>query len=360
MRIGIDISRLATRQRTGTERYTWELLAALAADPGPHTYLLYTRELPVDLPALPPQMEVRVVPGRRLWTHIHLAAELFRDCPDVLFVPSHVVPWNTPFLRHLQVVTTVHDLGFLAFPAAHTTFQNIYLRLSTRWAAWAAHRIIAISDATARDLVRYTGMDSRRIAVIAHGVAPVFAPTHATAQPYHRFFLTVGTLQPRKNLQRLIEAFIRMPQNHDTQLVIAGKVGWLGEPLQALIDTAGARNRIHLVGFVPDATLYGLLASARAFVFPSLYEGFGMPVLEAMASGTAVVCANTSALPEVAGDAAVLFDPLSVESMCTALTRVDNDDALVAMCVERGLERVQHYTWERCAAQTRAVLEGSA
>ena len=149
-----------------------------------------------------------------------------------------------------------------------------------------------------------------------------------------------------------------MPQNHDTQLVIAGKVGWLGEPLQALIDAAGARNRIHLVGFVPDATLYGLLASARAFVFPSLYEGFGMPVLEAMASGTAVVCANTSALPEV--DAAVLFDPLSVESMCTALTRVDNDDALVAACVERGLERVQHYTWARCAAQTRAVLEGSA
>ena len=360
MRIGIDISRLATRQRTGTERYTWELLAALAVDPGPQTYLLYTREHPEDLPDLPPQMEVRVVPGRRLWTHIHLAAELFRDCPDVLFVPSHVVPWNTPFLRHLHVVTTVHDLGFLAFPAAHTTFQNFYLRLSTRWAAWAAHRIIAISDATARDLVRYTGMDSRRITVIAHGVAPVFAPTHATAQPYHRFFLTVGTLQPRKNLQRLIEAFIRMPQNHDTQLVIAGKVGWLGEPLQALIDAAGARNRIHLVGFVPDATLYGLLASARAFVFPSLYEGFGMPVLEAMASGTAVVCANTSALPEVAGDAAVLFDPLSVESMCTALTRVDNDDALVAACVERGLERVQHYTWARCAAQTRAVLEGSA
>ena len=203
-------------------------------------------------------------------------------------------------------------------------------------------------------------MDARRIAVIAHGVASDFAPTRATPQYYQRYFLTVGTLQPRKNLQRLIEAFIRMPATHDTQLVIAGKGGWLGEPLQQQIDAAGASNRIHFVGFVPDAMLYGLLASARAFVFPSLYEGFGMPVLEAMASGTAVVCANTSALPEVAGDAAVLFDPLSVESICTALTRVDNDDALVATCVERGLERVQDYTWARCAAQTRAVLEGSA
>ncbi len=358
MRIGIDISRLAARQRTGTERYTWELITALAGDPGPHTYVLYTRELPVDLPQLPPQMQVRRLPGRRLWTHVNLAWELARDCPDVLFVPSHVVPWITPLLTRMRVVTTIHDLGFLEFPVAHTTFQNVYLRLSTRWAAWAAQRIIAISQATASDLVRYTGMDVSRIAVIPHGVSPLFTPANRTIQPYQRYYLTVGTLQPRKNLQRLIEAFVRMPQTHESHLVIAGKVGWLGEPLQALIDASPVRDRIHVLGFVPDTALYGLMASARAFVFPSLYEGFGMPVLEAMASGTAVVCSNTSALPEVAGDAALLFDPQSVSSICDALTRIDSDDALRATCVARGLERVKEYRWTTCAAQTRAVLEG--
>ncbi len=357
MRIGIDISRLATRQRTGTERYTWELLAALAADPGPHQYILYCREMPSDLPTLAPEMSIRVLPGARLWTHTRLAWDVFIDRPDVLFIPSHVIPWNAPLLRGTRVVTTIHDLGFLAYAAAHTTFQNIYLRVSTRWAAWVADGIIAISQATADDLVRYTGVDRQRIQVIAHGVSAAFRPSNATPQAYTRYFLSVGTLQPRKNLQRLIEAFVRMPQTHDTHLVIAGKVGWLGEPLQALIDASPVRKNIHMVGFVSDVELYGLLASARAFVFPSLYEGFGMPVLEAMASGTTVVCAQTTALPEVAGDAAVYFDPLSVPSITDALQRVDRDDLLVAACVARGLARVKQYTWARCASATRSMLE---
>ncbi|MFM2308485.1 MAG: hypothetical protein RLY87_605 [Chloroflexota bacterium] len=357
--IGIDISRLATRQRTGTERYTWELLAALAADPGPHQYSLYVREMPAELPALPPQMTVRVLPARRLWTHTRLAWELLLHRPDVLFVPSHVVPWNVPLLRGMRVVTTIHDLGFLAFPEAHTRFQNLYLRLSTRWAAWVADTIIAISQATADDLVRYTGMNAKRVRVIPHGVSPLFRPANATPQRYNRYFLCVGTLQPRKNLQRLITAFVHMHHVHDTHLVIAGKVGWLGEPLQQLIDASPVRDNIHLLGFVPDDVLYGLLASARAFVFPSLYEGFGMPVLEAMASGTTVVCSQTTALPEVAGDAAVYFDPSSVTSITAALERIDADDALVADCVARGLVRVQQYTWSACGSATRAVLEGA-
>ena len=357
MRIGIDISRLATNQRTGTERYTAEVLAAIAAAPGAHTYVLYCRELPTALPDLPAQMELRVLPWGALWTHLRLAAELWRDPVDVLFVPSHVVPWNAPFLRRTRVVTTIHDLGFLVFPEAHTTFQNIYLRLTTRWAALVAHRIIAISHATARDLRDYTGIDPARIAIIPHGVAPAFNPSHAAMQPYGRFLLTVGTLQPRKNLRRLIEAFLQMPDTHGTQLVIAGRVGWLDESLAAQVHASPAGKRIHFIGYVPDEQLYGLLASARAFVFPSLYEGFGMPVLEAMASGTAVVCSNTSALPEVAGDAALLFDPASVASITAALTQIDTDDALVTRCVAAGSARVAAYSWARCGAATLQVLE---
>ena len=196
MQIGIDISRLATTQRTGTERYTWEVLAGMAAAPGDNDYVLYCRTLPAELPLFAGRMQVRVLPFARLWTHIRLAWELWRQPPEVVFVPSHVLPWNVRLVRGMRVVTTVHDLGFLHFPQAHTRFQNMYLRLTTRWAAWAADTVIAISQATADDLVRYTGVDRRRVVVIPHGVAPVFTPLAKKPMPWARYMVYVGTLQP--------------------------------------------------------------------------------------------------------------------------------------------------------------------
>ena len=356
--IGIDISRLATTHKTGTERYTWELLAGMAQSPGDDTYRLYCRDVPAQLPQLSPHMHLRHLPMRRLWTHVRLAAELFFNPPDTLFVPSHVVPWNAPLLRRTRIVTTIHDLGFLAFPEAHTRFQNFYLRLTTRWAAIAAHRIIAISQATADDFVRYTGVDPRRVVVIHHGVAPEFNPDHASASPYPRYMLYVGTLQPRKNIMRIIEAFAQASLHPDTHLLIGGRTGWLSQPLQRRIDALGVADRVHLLGFVPDAQLYGLMAGARAFVFPSLYEGFGMPVLEAMASGTPVITSTTSALPEVAGDAALLVDPTDVTAIAAAMHQLDTDDALHDELRQRGLVHAATFTWARCAETTQAVLRG--
>jgi glycosyltransferase involved in cell wall biosynthesis len=360
VRIGIDISRLATAQKTGTERYTWEVLSELAAQPTRDTYTLYCRDLPADVPDLPAHMHIRHIPMRRLWTHVRLAAELWRDPPHALFVPSHVLPWNVPFIRGLRVVTTIHDLGFLHFPAAHTTFQNAYLRLTTMWAARVAHRVIAISEATAADFIAYTGIARDRVSVIPHGVSPRFHPHAATPQPWSRYLLYVGTLQPRKNLLRLIQAFAHAETHPETQLVIAGRIGWLSEPLAEEIGRLGLTGRVHLIGYVADADLPGLIAQARGFVFPSLYEGFGMPVLEAMASGTPVLCANTSALPEVAGDAAILVDPLNVSAIATGITRLDGDDATYADYRQRGLERVKMYSWRRCAQATIAAVTGDA
>lgn len=358
MKIGIDISRLTTAQRTGTERYTWEVLAGIATQPGDHEYILYCRAAPAELPPLAPRMHLRVLPFARVWTHIRLAWELWQDPPDVLFVPSHVLPWNVRLVRGMRVVTTVHDLGFLHFPQAHTWFQNIYLRLSTFWAAWAADTVIAISQATATDLQRFTHIQPERVAVIPHGVAPVFTPQATTPQAWARYMLYVGTLQPRKNLARLITAFARAHCHADTQLVIAGRTGWLSEPLHALAAQHGVSDRVHFLGYVPDTQLPGLLASARAFVFPSLYEGFGMPVLEAMASGVPVVTSTTSALPEVAGDAALLVDPSDVDAIATAISRIDGDDALHAELVARGIHHARAFAWQQCATHTLAVLCG--
>jgi glycosyltransferase involved in cell wall biosynthesis len=356
--IGIDISRLATAQKTGTERYTWELLAGIAQHPSDDTYQLYCRDIPAQLPTLSPRMHIRHLPMRRLWTHVRLAAELFGHAPDTLFVPSHVVPWNAPLLWRTRIVTTIHDLGFLAFPEAHTRFQNFYLRLTTRWAALAAHRIIAISQATADDFVRYTGVDPQRVVVIHHGVSPEFHPNHTASSPYPRYMLYVGTLQPRKNIMRVIEAFALANLHPDTHLLIGGRTGWLSQPLQQRIDELGMADRIHLLGFVPDEQLYGLMAGARAFVFPSLYEGFGMPVLEAMASGTPVITSTTSALPEVAGDAALLVDPTDVSSIARAMHQIDMDEALHDDLRQCGLAHAATFTWARTAAQTLDVLRG--
>ncbi|MFZ9857632.1 MAG: glycosyltransferase family 4 protein [Roseiflexaceae bacterium] len=358
MNIGIDISRLATAQKTGTERYTWELLAGMAQHPGDDSYTLYCRDIPTQLPALSSRMHIRHLPMRRLWTHVRLAAELFSHAPDTLFVPSHVVPWNAPLLRRTRIVTTIHDLGFLAFPEAHTRFQNIYLRLTTRWAARVAHRVIAISQATADDFVRYTGVDPQRVVVIPHGVASEFHPNYVSPSPYSRYMLYVGTLQPRKNIMRMIEAFAQANLHHDTHLLIGGRTGWLSQPLQQRIDELGMSQRIHLLGFVPDEQLYGLMAGARAFVFPSLYEGFGMPVLEAMASGTPVITSNTSALPEVAGVSALLVNPTDVTEIATAMHQIDTDDAVYTQLRQRGLAHATSFTWTRTAAQTLDVLRG--
>ena len=169
----------------------------------------------------------------------------------------------------------------------------------------------------------------------------------------------VGTLQPRKNLARLIEAFARAQTHPDTQLLIAGRAGWLSEPLADIARAHGVADRVHLIGFVPDADLPSLLAGARAFVFPSLYEGFGMPVLEAMASGAAVLTSTTSALPEVAGDAACLVDPTDVDAIAAGISRLDGDDAYHVDLVAKGFQQAQRFSWDTCAATTLAVLRGA-
>jgi glycosyltransferase involved in cell wall biosynthesis len=207
--------------------------------------------------------------------------------------------------------------------------------------------------------VRYTGVDPQRVVVIHHGVAPEFHPNHASPSPYTRYMLYVGTLQPRKNIMRMIEAFAQAHLHPDTHLLIGGRTGWLSQPLQQRIDELGMADRIHLLGFVPDEQLYGLMAGARAFVFPSLYEGFGMPVLEAMASGTPVITSTTSALPEVASDAALLVDPIDVTAIANAMHRLDTDDVVYDSLRQRGLAHAATFTWARTAAQTLDVLRGA-
>ncbi len=380
--IGIDASRVAVAARTGTEHYTYELLAALARRDRASRYTLYCNQPPAALPPLGPNFALRRIPFPRLWTHARLSAELILHPPDVLFVPAHVLPLGAPLRRRPRTVVTIHDMGYLHFPEAHTRAQLIYLRLSTLWSARAADRVIAISRATRDDLVRYAGVRPEKITVIYHGLSERFRPVEnpelirATRARYgigERYFLYLGTVQPRKNLERLIEAFASLgdrrwglgvgaatPDSHPPslipQLVIAGKKGWLTEAIERRAAELGLSGRVIFTGYVPDADVPALLSGALAFVFPSLYEGFGMPVLEAMACGAPVLAANTSSLPEVAGDAALLVAPTDIAAIAAALARLAAEPGLRDDLRARGLARAAEFTWDRCAAQTLEVL----
>jgi glycosyltransferase involved in cell wall biosynthesis len=376
MLIGIDASRAVAARRTGTETYSLRLIRSLIELGAGCRFRLYTNGQPPvglfggDLAAA--NVELRSIPFPRLWTHLRLSAEMAVRSPDVLFVPAHVLPLVHP----RRSVVTVHDLGYLAYPEAHKAADRRYLDWSTHWNARRATIVIADSAATRADLMRAYGVDGRKIRVIYLGRDETLTPVRddrvlaGVLERYGitgRYLLYVGTLQPRKNLARVIDAFARAaaaPAFSGVQLVLAGKKGWLYDDLFAQVERMELAGRVLFPGYVDDADLPALLSGALAFVFPSLYEGFGIPVLEAGACGVPVITSNTSSLPEVAGDpsagsggaAALLVDPHDVDAIAEAMSRLVTDAALRAELSRRGLANVQRFSWEKCARETLAVL----
>ena len=362
MLIGIDASRATIAQRTGTENYSLQVIRGLVAAAPEHRFRLYLRESDAaGLLPWGPNAEARVLRPRRLWTHLGLSAEMAHRPPDVLFVPAHVVP-----LRHPRAtVVTIHDVGYRFFPAQHTWRSRTYLDLSTRYSCRAASHIVADSQATASDLQTAYGVPASKISVVHLGLDPALQPASLEDQVrvraryglQHPYVLYVGTIQPRKNLARLVQAFARLPSSlGPLDLVLAGPTGWLAQGIRRAAQESGLGQRLRFPGYVPYEDLAPLLSAAACFVLPSLYEGFGLPVLEAMACGAPVVCSDAGALPEAAGDAALLFPPTDVEALRAALTRVLQDEALRADLIGRGRAHVQRFSWTRCARETLDVL----
>ena len=367
MLIGIDASRALTAQRTGTENYSFYLIRALVQIGRSHHYRLYAhQEPPEGMRALGYQVTWRVMPFPRLWTHVRLAWEVLWHPPDVLFVPAHVLPWLHP----VHCVVTVHDLGYLHYPEAHARWTRWYLDWSTRFNARVAQRIIADSNVTRDDLIACYGVDPAKIVVAypagAEGFGPVSDPEalKAVRQRYgtgSRYFLYVGTLQPRKNLATLIEAFISLMAEGaigpEVKLVLAGKRGWLCDGILELARAPSLRDRVVLPGYVPTHDLPALLSGALAFILPSWYEGFGLPILEAMACDTPVICSDASALAEVAGEAAILIDPHDSTGLAWAMARVYRDPRLRRELIARGRKRLRAFSWQQCALKVLAALE---
>lgn len=376
MLIGIDASRATRSRRTGTEAYAHFLIQALIplAEAGGHRLRLYFNRPPApELFEPSPAVETRVIRLGRLWTHVRLAAELQRRPPDVFFTPAHVIPVS----YFGPSVATVHDLGYLAFPEAHTRRQLAYLRWSTAHNARRSRLVIADSAATKADLTTHTSIDPGKVRVIYPGADPLLAPVkdslelarvrekYGLRQPY---LLAIGTLQPRKNLVRLIEAYAGNGLAADAgpiQLVLAGMSGWRAEPILRAVERyqrqlPGGEPAIQLPGYVADEDKAALISGAQALLFPSLYEGFGFPVLEGNACGTPVLAADASSLPEIAGDAALLVDPLDTAAMAEGIRRIVVERPLRARLIQAGLENVKRFSWNEAAGRVLATLELAA
>jgi len=366
MRVCIDVS-AAVHRRAGLGRYVHELIAALV-EQGAHEYTAFYHQRgeahlapPIDrLPQLTTSLTVR---PWRLRTALAYFSGLGMDAMfagvDVFHATEHLLPR----LRRVRSVFTLHDLIFQFDPDSHKRLNIAFLRTMMPRFLRAADAIIAVSECSKRDAVRIYNMPADKIWVIYEGVDPRFEPIDDVAQlasirrKYNlpqRFVLHLGTIEPRKNLTLLFEALTALNVERHA-LVVAGKTGWLTDPIFARIGELGLQDRVLFTGYVPDEDLPALLSAASVLVMPSKYEGFGLPVLEAMACGTPVIASNASSLPEVGGDAALYAPPDDPSAWAELISRVLKDAALRASMREKGLRQAAKFRWDIAARQTAEV-----
>ncbi|MBZ5635713.1 MAG: glycosyltransferase family 4 protein [Acidobacteriia bacterium] len=360
-RIGVNALYLIPGGVGGTEIYLRELLAALAEIDQVNEYLVFTNlETQSDLVPKqanfhwkPQAVYARFRPARILWEQIVLPFEAARYRLDALFNPG----FTAPVFSLCRQVTVFHDLQHKRHPENFRWFDLPFWRMLLWAAVHRSDRLIAVSEATRSDLLRYyrflkERIPKERVSVIAHGVEPAFSRLDRSHT--ESYLLCVSTLHPHKNLPRLIRAYGR--KERDFPLILAGLRGFHTETIERLIEEMGLQDSVQITGWVPREKLYSLYERARAFVYPSMFEGFGMPVLEALAAGVPVACSDIPPLREVAGDAALFFDPLNEDAIAAGIERVMNDAPLRDRLAQTGRERARLFTWRQSAEQTLHVL----
>ncbi len=365
--IGIDYTP-AREQGAGIGRYVRELVAALAREDRETTWKLFVARSGTSRLPEPPGSNFCWRPAplstpwlMRLWyrARIPLPVETFTGPLTTFHATDFVLP---PVKRGTKTLVQVHDLSFMRMPETSPPALGAWLRRVVPDSVRRADHVLADSNATRDDLLEFYNVSPcTKVSVLHGGVDERFLPEpderqQAVRQKYRLdqwpFVFSLGTFQPRKNHARLVQAFARIAQkNLDLHLVIAGGGGWLSEPFYRQLEDCGVEGRVHLIGFVDDADLPALYSAAEVFAFPSLYEGFGLPVLEAMACGTPVVTSDLSSLPEVAENAALLIDPLDVEALADALRRLLVDSDLRQQLIEAGQTRARQFTWSRAARE---------
>ncbi len=368
MTIGIDASRAIRAHKTGTEWYSYYLIRELATLDTQNQYIVYVdTDVPKDFFSLPQNFSFKKLrwPLPFFWTQGRLSLEMLFHPPGILFIPSHAIP----IIHPKNTVTTVHDIGFFLHKG-YVDAKNIrYLEWSTQYALKQCKKIITISQYSKDEIVKLLGRDPGNIEVIYLGYdtsrytqpreedrqsAQVTLGKYNIKKP---FLFSIGRIDARKNLLTLLQAFEALKKDGwEGDLVLAGTLGYHGRDIIEACKKSICHDSIQYLGWLSEEEKIHLLYRAECFVFPSVYEGFGLPILEAQSCGVPVVCSNTSSFPEVAGTAALFFDPHSSDDLKEKIFNLVSNHDLRTSLVAHGFENVKRFSWRKTAEETLSFL----
>lgn len=363
MRVGIDLSITQVNQ-AGTAVYAANLIESMQALEAAPDLTIFKVKRARNMEA-PKTLWSRGDTLYRdlLWNHVVLPRRARESRVDILHMPANFAPLKAP----CPTVVTIHDTAVMDRPGEFTWWLRNFARFALPLAAKKAHRVLTVSEASKRDIVRVLRIPPEKVTVTYNGICGEFRrlpPEELlrTRRLYalNRYILSVGTLEPRKNMLRLLRAFARLRTTMavpDIELIHVGPKGWAYQQIFEEVTRLGIRNSVRFLGVVPREDLVGIYNGAEVFVYPSLYEGFGLPVLEAMSCGCPVIASNISAIPEVTGETAVLIDPLSESEIFTAMRLISQDHFKAEQMRQAGLVRAQLFSWKRCARETLRAYE---
>ncbi len=363
MIIGIDGNEANVEKKVGVSVYCFELLNYFRKNSSPdNQFVIYLKKNPrKELPKENNYFKYRVIKGNYLWSQIFLPVNLcFRKEIDVFFSPAHYSPRFCP----VPLIVTIHDLSYFYYPNEFLKKDLYQLKNWTKYSVKNARKIIAVSKTTKKDLMKFYDTPEEKIEVIYNGYQKNIKYQITNIKKINKvqkpYLLYVGTIQPRKNLETLIEAFyLLLKEKPEYSLVIVGKKGWLYEKIFANVGNRHAcslQNKIIFTGYVDNNTLASLYKNARVFVLPSFYEGFGIPILEAMSFNCPVISSFTSSLPEIGGNACLYFDPTSVADLQDKILQLLENEGLKNELVKKGKERVKLFSWKKCGEETLKVI----
>ena len=359
IRIGVDGNEANVEKKVGVSTYALNILKYFCKIARQEIQFdIYLKSQPsADLPMENKSFKYKIIPGKFLWSQIALPLFLYQHKNiDVYFSPAHYLPHFCP----VPQVVTIHDLAYLYFPEDFTKKDLWQLKNWTKFSVSRARQIIAVSKTTKKDIVKNYGIDETKINVIYNGYEKMSNKLKIPfdfAQGKEKFILFVGTIQPRKNLEVLVDAFSKFSQtNKDFRLVIVGKKGWLYESIFKKVKMTKLEKKIIFTDYVTDSELIKYYKNAFCLVLPSLYEGFGIPVLEAMSYDCPTIVSMTSSLLEVGGDASLYFDPKNSDDLLEKLNTLHENKELRKELISKGRQRIKDFSWEKCGRETLSIL----
>lgn len=364
MIIGIDGNEANVKKKVGVSVYTLKLLEYFRKQANSKLqFKVFLRNKPLSfLPKESENFTYEVIQGKFLWSQIFLPIHLyFKTQIDVYFAPAHYAPRYCP----VPVVVTIHDLSFFYFPSEFKKKDLFQLKNWTSYSIEIASAVIAVSKTTKKDIQQHYAIPDSHIHVVYNGFEKESNTSKSAVMndfnlEKNRFILYVGTLQPRKNIKTLIKSFKLFHEIHpEFKLVLVGKKGWLYDSIFEEVAAQNLSESIIFTDYIPDNDVSELYKNALCFVMPSLYEGFGIPILEAMAHNCPVISSHTSSLPEIGGDACLYFEPKDEKDLLHDIERLLDDTELRKKLIQKGKERIKEFSWQRSAKETLEILENT-